>query len=106
VSDENHALVLQSSENGPFEDFVCHLRVYRTQRIVQQVDIRVLIDSSSKTDSRLLSARNVDPSFSNYSFLAVGELKHIRSEAASLNSHFEALFVVDQSKCDVLLDGS
>lgn len=96
--------MLQGSLDGLLENFVCDFRVHRTQRIIKQVDIGVLIDCSGQTDSCLLAARNVDSSLADYSVLTIRKLKHIRTKATRLNSHIESLFVIHQSKSYVFAD--
>jgi len=106
VSHQNYTFVLQRTLDCPLKNFVCYFRVYRTQRIVQQIDVRILIDSLSKTYSSFLTPGNVNTSFPYDSFLSICKLVHVRSEAARIDSHVKSLFIIHESKSDVFLNRS
>lgn len=64
VSYEYNNLVLQFMANAIVEDIFGNLWINCAQRVIEQIDVSISIDSSCQTDSSLLTSRDVDASFS------------------------------------------
>ena len=105
MRDQHNALVLQCSTDCLFENVVCDFRVYSAERVVQEVDVSVLVNSSREADPGLLATRDVDSSISDYGLLPICQLLHVRIETARLNRPIKALFIVNETESDILLNG-
>lgn len=101
---QEDTFVLQGSKDSFVKDLIGHFRIDSGQGVIQQIDVSILVDSSGQADSCLLASGDVDASFTDNSFLTLREEFHIRLHAADLNALFEALFIVLETKCHILLN--
>lgn len=65
VSDEDDGLATQLLLNGIVENVVSHMGVQSTQRVVQDVDVSVTVQSAGQTYPLALTATQISPSFTN-----------------------------------------
>ena len=73
VSHKNDTLVLEGPFDSIVEDAICNGRVNSGKRIIQKVDVSVLVNSTRQTDSCFLPAGNVDSTLANSSFPSIGK---------------------------------
>ena len=102
IDGEDPRFFLQVFEKNPFHYFSRRLGVEGRKTIVDQIDIRVVINASSQLDSLDLAAGEVYSPFAHFRELLGREFKQVICELAELHHLFEPLLVEIQFELDIV----
>ena len=94
MSNQDDALLSQGCLNGLLKDSIGDCRVHCGERVIQQVDVSVLVDGARQTNPSLLTARDVDTALPNHSVPAVRELLIVAHKLGRFHRLAEATFSI------------
>ena len=104
MGNKDHTFVLKGSKNAVCEDSIGDGWVHCAKRIIKEIDIRVRVDGSCKTDPSLLSTWNVYTPFSNCCLLAHSEVLQIPFQLANIDGEIKFVLNVLKPECNILFN--
>ena len=106
VGHQNSHFVRQVVAQADLEDVLGYFGVHCAQGVVEEQNVGVRIHCSRQADSGLLTARNVDSSFSYPSIFFFVKDLHISAELAHVHDFPESLLVILETKKNIFLDSA
>ena len=105
MRDKDSGLVLQqtSGSDDLLEQVLAHVGIHSRERVVEEVDIPVVVHRPRQADPLLLPAREVDSLLSDLGAVTVRKNLEIGPQGASVQNSAVHLLVVFPAKSDIVL---
>ena len=92
----------EETHDAFIKNVLANVWVYGRQRVVQQLDVAVLVNSTCQGNALLLTTREIDASFSNLSCIACWQDVQIIFKRAGVNYLIVPIFVIIRAECNVV----